>query len=136
LGQLLLSQLLDRPLDCASAYYRSRPFLFGCGLTLAEALTADMARGGSVSDGRDVGVVFNLPRRGRATVLPMAADVGSQFTPGRVGRRPSATGRRCWVKTWRRALPWSLPGMGRWRPTASGRPDHGDNPQPAAAVRD
>ncbi|MFO7678904.1 MAG: thiamine pyrophosphate-dependent enzyme, partial [Chloroflexota bacterium] len=82
LGQLLLSQLLDRPLDCASAYYRSRPFLFGCGLTLAEALTADMARAGSVSDGRDVGVVFNLPRRGRATVLPMAADVGSQFTPG------------------------------------------------------
>ncbi len=81
LGQLLISQLLNRPHDAASVYYRSRPFLFGSGLTLAEALTADMARTGSISDGRDVGVVFNLPRRGRAVVPPMAADVGSQFTP-------------------------------------------------------
>lgn len=81
LGQLLLSQLLTRPLDAASVYYRSRPFLLGSGLTLGEALTADMARSGSISDGRDVGVVFNLPRRERALVLPMAADVGSQFTP-------------------------------------------------------
>jgi len=81
LGQLLISQLLDRPYDGATVYYRSRPFLFGSGLTLEEALTADMARTGSISDGRDVGVVFNLPRRGRAAVPPMAADVGSQFTP-------------------------------------------------------
>lgn len=81
LGQLLISQLLDHPLDAATVYYRSRPFLFGSGLTLEEALTADMARTGSISDGRDVGVVFNLPRRGRAAVPPMAADVGSQFTP-------------------------------------------------------
>lgn len=81
LGQLLISQLLDRSHDGATVYYRSRPFLFGSGLTLVEALTADMARSGSISDGRDVGVVFNLPKRGRATVPPMAADVGSQFTP-------------------------------------------------------
>jgi 2-oxoisovalerate dehydrogenase E1 component len=81
LGQLLISQLLDRPFDGANVYYRSRPFLLGSGLTLEEALTADMARAGSISDGRDVGVVFNLPKRGRATVPPMAADVGSQFTP-------------------------------------------------------
>lgn len=81
LGQLLISQLLTRPHDAATAYYRSRPFLFGSGLTLEEALTADMARSGSISDGRDVGVVFNLPRRGRALVPPMAGDVGSQFTP-------------------------------------------------------
>ena len=45
------------------------------------AITADMARAGSISDGRDVGIVFNLPGRGRATVPPMAGDVGSQFTP-------------------------------------------------------
>jgi len=78
---LLISQLLDRPYDGATVYYRSRPFLFGSGLTLEEALTADMARTGAISDGRDVGVVFNLPRRGHAAVPPMAADVGSQFTP-------------------------------------------------------
>ncbi|VAW32018.1 Branched-chain alpha-keto acid dehydrogenase, E1 component, alpha subunit / Branched-chain alpha-keto acid dehydrogenase, E1 component, beta subunit [hydrothermal vent metagenome] len=82
LGQLLLSQLLDRPFDAASAYYRSRPFLLGCGLTLTEALASDMARTGSLSGGRDVGVVFSLPRRKRAMVLPMAGDVGSQYTPG------------------------------------------------------
>ena len=81
LGQLLIAQLLDRPFDAASVYYRSRPFMLGSGLTLAEALAADMARAGGFSEGRDVGVVFNMPRRGRALVLPMAADVGSQFTP-------------------------------------------------------
>ena len=81
LGQLLLSQLLTEPLDAAGVYYRSRPFMLGSGLTLEEALASDMAREGSISNGRDVGVVFNLPRRGRALVLPMAADVGSQYTP-------------------------------------------------------
>jgi 2-oxoisovalerate dehydrogenase E1 component len=81
LGQLLISQQLTEPLDAAGVYYRSRPFMLGSGLTLEEALASDMARAGSISHGRDVGVVFNLPRRGRALVLPMAADVGSQFTP-------------------------------------------------------
>lgn len=81
LGQLLISQQLKEPLDAAGVYYRSRPFMLGSGLTLEEALASDMARQGSISKGRDVGVVFNLPRRGRALVLPMAADVGSQYTP-------------------------------------------------------
>ncbi|MFW6183047.1 MAG: transketolase C-terminal domain-containing protein [Chloroflexota bacterium] len=81
LGQALLAQLLDRPGDAASVYYRSRPFMLGSGLTLEEALAAGMARQGSPSGGRDVGVVFNMPARGRATVLPMAGDVGSQYTP-------------------------------------------------------
>ncbi len=81
LGQLLLSQLLTRPHDAASPYYRSRPFLLGSGLTPEEAFASDMARAGSLSGGRDVGVVFNMPSRGRATILPMAGDVGSQYTP-------------------------------------------------------
>ncbi|MEZ4644979.1 MAG: thiamine pyrophosphate-dependent enzyme [Chloroflexota bacterium] len=81
LGQVLIAQLLTRPFDAASVYYRSRPFMFASGLTLEEAFASDMARPGSLSGGRDVGVVFNMPTRGRATVLPMAGDVGSQFTP-------------------------------------------------------
>ena len=81
LGQVLLAQLMTRPFDAGSAYYRSRPFVYGCGLTVEEAIASDMARAGGISDGRDIGVVFNLPRRERATVLPMAADVGAQFTP-------------------------------------------------------
>ncbi|MFO7661822.1 MAG: transketolase C-terminal domain-containing protein [Chloroflexota bacterium] len=81
LGQLLIAQLLTRSFDAASIYYRSRPFMLGSGLTLEEAFASDMARTGGMSAGRDVGVVFNMPRRNRALVLPMAADVGSQFTP-------------------------------------------------------
>lgn len=81
LGQLLLAQLLDRPADAAAVYYRSRPFMLGAGLTAEEALASDMARAGGVSAGRDVGVVFNMPRRDGPLVLPMAGDVGSQFTP-------------------------------------------------------
>ena len=81
LGQILISQLLDYPFDAASAYYRSRPFMLGSGLTIEEVFASDMARSGGVSAGRDVGVVFNLPRRNRAMVLPMAGDVGSQYTP-------------------------------------------------------
>ncbi|MFZ0546116.1 MAG: thiamine pyrophosphate-dependent enzyme, partial [Candidatus Promineifilaceae bacterium] len=81
LGQILIGQLLDRPFDAGSAYYRSRPFLLSSGLTAEEAMASDMARPGGVSAGRDVGVVFNMPRRERATVLPMSGDVGSQYTP-------------------------------------------------------
>lgn len=81
LGQLLISQLLNKSMDAASVYYRSRPFLFGSGLTLVEAFASDMARVGSLSGGRDVGVVFSMERRNGALVLPNAADVGSQYTP-------------------------------------------------------
>ncbi len=81
LGQLLLSQLLTRPGDAASVYYRSRPFMLGAGLTVEDAFAAGMGRMGSPSEGRDVGVVFNLPGQEGLTVLPMAGDVGSQFTP-------------------------------------------------------
>ncbi len=81
LGQLLIAQMLTRPLDAAAVYYRSRPFMLGSGLTAEEALASDMARAGGMSAGRDVGVVFNMPRRDRALVLPMAADVASQYTP-------------------------------------------------------
>ncbi len=82
LGQVLLSQLLTHPFDAASVYYRSRAFMLGSGLTPEEGFACGMARLGSVNAGRDVGVVFNLPSRGRATILPMGGDVGSQYTPG------------------------------------------------------
>lgn len=81
LGQLLIAQMLTKPLDAASVYYRSRPFVLASGLTVEEALASDMARVGGMSEGRDVGVVFNMPRRGRAQIMPMAGDVASQYTP-------------------------------------------------------
>jgi 2-oxoisovalerate dehydrogenase E1 component len=82
LGQLLLAHLLDQPKDAASAYYRSRPLMLGLGLTLEDALSAPLTRAGGYSDGRDIGVVCNLPHTERGcVVLPMAGDVGSQYTP-------------------------------------------------------
>lgn len=81
LAQVLLAQALDHPHDAASVYYRSRPFMLASGLTVAEALAGGMAKNGSPSQGRDVGVVFNLPRRQGPAVLPASGDVGAQYTP-------------------------------------------------------
>ncbi|HJW90207.1 MAG TPA: thiamine pyrophosphate-dependent enzyme, partial [Anaerolineales bacterium] len=81
LAQVLLAHSLDHPHDAAAVYYRSRPFMLACGLSPAEALAAGMARANSPSQGRDVGVVFNLPRREGPTVLPSSGDVGAQYTP-------------------------------------------------------
>jgi 2-oxoisovalerate dehydrogenase E1 component len=81
LSQILLRQALDHPHDAATVYYRSRPLLLASGLTPLEALAAGMARSNGLSDGRDVGVVFNLPRRDGPTILPASGDVGAQYTP-------------------------------------------------------
>ncbi|MBN2146809.1 MAG: hypothetical protein JW726_05450 [Anaerolineales bacterium] len=81
LAQILLAQALTHPHDAATVYYRSRPFLLASGLTPTEALAAGMARAGTPSEGRDVGVMFNLPRRCGATVFPTSGDVGAQYTP-------------------------------------------------------
>lgn len=82
LGQLILAHLLDKPKDSASAYYRSRPLMIGLGLSVEDALAAPLTKSGSYSDGRDIGVVCNMPESERGcVVLPMAGDVGSQYTP-------------------------------------------------------
>ncbi|HEY4129989.1 MAG TPA: transketolase C-terminal domain-containing protein, partial [Gemmatimonadaceae bacterium] len=46
-----------------------------------DALASPLGRSGGYSDGRDIGVVCNLPNRDGAVVLPMSGDVGSQYTP-------------------------------------------------------
>ncbi|MEK7328716.1 MAG: thiamine pyrophosphate-dependent enzyme, partial [Chloroflexota bacterium] len=81
LAQILLALHLTHPHDAAAVYYRSRPFVLASGLTAREALAAGMARADSPSEGRDVGVVFNMPRRNGALVLPSSGDVGAQYTP-------------------------------------------------------
>jgi 2-oxoisovalerate dehydrogenase E1 component len=82
LSQILLGLMLDQPHDAASVYYRSRPFLLASGLTPEESFAASLARSGSPTGGRDIGVVHMLDRRGRALVMPASGDVGSQYTPG------------------------------------------------------
>ncbi|HEY6989663.1 MAG TPA: transketolase C-terminal domain-containing protein [Bryobacteraceae bacterium] len=80
LGQILLGTLLTNEHDAAGAYYRSRPLMLTLGLSVTDALASGMAKSCGISDGRDIGVVFNLPRTNGATVLPMAGGVGTQYT--------------------------------------------------------
>jgi 2-oxoisovalerate dehydrogenase E1 component len=81
LGQALLAQHLTQPHDAVGVYYRSRPLLLGLGLDLEDAAAAPLARVGSFSAGRDIGVVFNMPGSNGVTVLPSCGGVGAQYTP-------------------------------------------------------
>jgi 2-oxoisovalerate dehydrogenase E1 component len=81
LTQVLLGHHLVGSRDGVGAYYRSRPLLLSLGLGLEEALASSMMRVGGMSEGRDIGVVFNLPRKKGACVLPVCGGVGAQYTP-------------------------------------------------------
>ena len=81
LTQVLLSTQLTGSQDGVGAYYRSRPLLLGLGLPVEEALASTMMRAGGMSDGRDIGVVFNMPRKVGPCVLPVCGGVGAQYTP-------------------------------------------------------
>jgi 2-oxoisovalerate dehydrogenase E1 component len=79
--QVLLGQALTEPGDGATVYYRSRPLVLALGLSLDDALASTMMRTGSVSEGRDLGTLFNLPGKDGPSVLPAGGGVGSQYTP-------------------------------------------------------
>ena len=81
LAQILLGLQLTDPHDAVTVYYRSRPMMLALGVDLEDAAAGPLARAGSFSDGRDIGVVFNKPARGGATVLPACGGVGAQYTP-------------------------------------------------------
>jgi 2-oxoisovalerate dehydrogenase E1 component len=92
-AQSILGSLLGHPHDGVGAYYRSRPLLLSLGLPIADAHGSPLGRAGGFSDGRDIGVVCNRPGWDGATVLPMAGDVGAQFTPA-IGWAQAITFRR------------------------------------------
>jgi len=79
--QVLLGRQLTGARDGVGAYYRSRPLLLTLGLSVDEALASTMMKVGGMSEGRDIGVVFNLPRKSGACVLPVCGGVGTQYTP-------------------------------------------------------
>lgn len=81
LSQVLLRQALTHSHDAATVYYRSRPLLLASGLEAASALAADMALANTPSQGRDTGVVYNLPGLQGLSVLPASGNVGAQYTP-------------------------------------------------------
>jgi 2-oxoisovalerate dehydrogenase E1 component len=80
-AQTILGSMLDHAHDGVGAYYRSRPLLLSVGLSIEDALASPLGRSGGFSDGRDIGVVCNLPNGNGTVVLPMSGDVGSQYTP-------------------------------------------------------
>jgi 2-oxoisovalerate dehydrogenase E1 component len=81
LAQILLGLNLTDAHDGVTVYYRSRPLMLALGVSLEDAAAGPLARSGSFSGGRDIGVVFNLPGRGGASVLPACGGVGAQYTP-------------------------------------------------------
>jgi 2-oxoisovalerate dehydrogenase E1 component len=81
LEQVLLAHALTHPHDGITIYYRSRPFMLACGLSASDALAAGMARDAGPSEGRDTGVMYNLPGHCRVTVLPTSGNVGAQYSP-------------------------------------------------------
>jgi 2-oxoisovalerate dehydrogenase E1 component len=81
LAQAILGDLITHRHDGVSAYYRNRPLLLSLGLSLEDAVASPLGRSGGFSDGRDIGVVCNLPNPKGPCVIPMGGDVGSQFTP-------------------------------------------------------
>ncbi len=80
-AQIVLAQHLTDAHDGVSVYYRSRPLMLALGAGLDDVASGPLARAGGFSDGRDIGVVFNLPGNGGPTVLPACGGVGAQYTP-------------------------------------------------------
>ena len=80
-AQILLGLQLTDAHDAVTVYYRSRPMMLALGVGLEDAAAGPLARAGSFSSGRDIGVVFNLPGRGGPSVLPACGGVGAQYTP-------------------------------------------------------
>lgn len=81
MAQIILGQCLIGKKDAVSGYYRSRPLLLAMGLKVETALESTMMKSGGFSNGRDIGVVFNMPNQDGACVLPMSGGVGAQYTP-------------------------------------------------------
>ncbi|MFZ2098599.1 MAG: thiamine pyrophosphate-dependent enzyme [Anaerolineales bacterium] len=81
LEQVLLAHALTHPHDGVTLYYRSRPFMLASSLSASDALAAGMARAAGPSEGRDTGVMYNLPGNGKLTILPTSGNVGAQYSP-------------------------------------------------------
>src|ERR1700738_1698471 len=80
-AQILLGLQLTDPHDGVTVYYRSRPVMLALGVALEDAAAGPLARTGSFSGGRDIGVVFNMPGKDGPTVLPACGGVGAEYTP-------------------------------------------------------
>ncbi len=95
LTQVLLAQQLTGQRDGVASYYRSRPLMLALGLPLDDALGSTMMRSGGLSDGRDIGVVFNFPNlRWSVRVARLRGRGHSVHTGGRLGPGAALSRRR------------------------------------------
>ena len=81
-AQAILASLLDHRARRAPAPTTAR--VRCCSPSASRSRTrsrSPLGRSGGFSDGRDIGVVCNMPNDDGPIVLPMSGDVGSQFTP-------------------------------------------------------
>src|SRR3569833_2418358 len=92
-AQILLGLNLTDPHDGVTVYYCSRPLMLALGVALEDAAAGPLARAGSFSDGRDIGVDINMPSHGGPTVLPACGGGGAQYTPA-AGRAQAIRYRR------------------------------------------
>lgn len=81
MAQIILGSQLNGQRDAVAGYYRSRPLMLSLGLPAVDALAGPLMRAGGYSDGRDIGVVHNLPNLEGPCGLPMSGGVGAQYTP-------------------------------------------------------
>ena len=134
--QVLLGQLLTGKRDAVGGYYRSRPLMLTLGLSIDQALASSMMRSGGMSEGRDIGVVFNLPRREMARARCRCAAASALNIPRPpAGPRRCAIARKCsGIRAARAASRWPMGAMPRRPRTASGRRSTSHDPAIAAAV--
>lgn len=81
MAQIILGTRMTGKHDALAGYYRSRPLMLSLGMSLEDAMAGPLMRAGGYSDGRDIGVVHNLPNLKGPCGLPMSGGVGAQYTP-------------------------------------------------------
>ncbi len=81
MAQIILGTRMTGLHDALAGYYRSRPLMLSLGMSFEDAMAGPLMRAGGYSDGRDIGVVHNLPNLNGPCGLPMSGGVGAQYTP-------------------------------------------------------
>ena len=81
MAQIILGSKIDGKHDAFAGYYRSRPLMLSLGISFVDVMAGPLMKAGGYSDGRDIGVVHNLPNHDGPCGLPMSGGVGAEYTP-------------------------------------------------------
>jgi 2-oxoisovalerate dehydrogenase E1 component len=81
MAQIILGSKINGKHDAFAGYYRSRPLMLSLGIDFVDVMAGPLMKAGGYSDGRDIGVVHNLPNHNGPCGLPMSGGVGAEYTP-------------------------------------------------------